>query len=128
MTDNVVDFTSRLKEKLEKLDLEDDASSSRYLEDDDKVHEICTETANEMINNLEEDYGFDTSKIEHSAEMIFFFEAYKALLMKCVDQWHPFQDMAEQFMIEQKITIEEDENGYRYILSEEISDEPANDE
>jgi hypothetical protein len=118
MTDNIIDFTSRLKEKKEQVDLEDN----------DTIQDICTETANELLNDLDEYYGLDLHKVEHGAEMIFFFEAYKALLMKCVDQWHPFQDVAADFMAQQKIVVEEHEGGYRFVIGDEEPEDPANDE
>jgi hypothetical protein len=114
VTDNIIDFTSRLQEKLEKVD--------------DEIHKICTETANELINNLYEDYDLNISNVEYSPEMIFFFEAYKSLVMKSADQWHPFQELAMDFMIEQNITIEKDDDGYRFVIEGDAEDEPANDE
>jgi len=118
MSDNIIDFTSKMKEKIDRVDIDDD----------ENIHEICTETANEIINALQEFYDLDVRKIEYSAEMIFFFEAYKGLVMKCVDQWHPFQDMAQQFMEDQGIVIEEYEGGYRFVLQPDEDPIPANDE
>lgn len=117
MNDNVViDFLSKKKEREEKLiEIE--------LEDNENIHDICTTTANKIINALDEDYGLDVQKIEYSAEMIFFFEAYKSLVMKCIDQWHPFQDIAQEFMEEQGITVELGSDGnYLFVFN------PPNDE
>ena len=48
--------------------------------------------------------------------------------MKCADQWHPFQDIAEDFMKEQGIRIEEYEGGYRFVFDPVGKEDPANDE
>lgn len=121
MTDNIVDLASHRKKK-------EDEEITLELNDYENLHQICTESANEMINNLYEDYDINIAKIEYSAEMIFFFEAYKGLVMKCVDQWHPFQDMAQQFMEDQGIVIEKYDGGYRFVLlPDDEEQEPAND-
>ena len=121
MTGEVIDITSARKQKEEENTLPD-------TEDYDSLHEICTSTANELINNLYNDYDINISNVEYSPEMIFFFEAYKGLVMKCVGQWHPFQDMAEHFMVEQGIVVEHNEGGYRFVLLPDDEVEPANDE
>jgi hypothetical protein len=121
VTGEVIDMIARRKQKEVQHNLPD-------IEDYDDLHEICTNTANELINNLYNDYDINISTVEYSPEMIFFFEAYKGLVMKCVDQWHPFQDMAAQFMEDQGIVIEEYEGGYRFVLLPDEEPEPANDE
>lgn len=98
-------------------------------DDYESLHEICTHTANELLNELDEEYNINVQKVEYAPEMIFFFEAYKALVMKCSDQWHPFQDLAEEFMREQGIVVEYHQGGYRFTVKDEVDeDPPANDE
>ena len=118
MDNNVVDFTERwlkretTKEEIEKDELED-------------LHDICTLVSNDAINALRDEYDMDTDKIEFSPEIIFFFEAFKGLIMKCEDLWHPFQDLAQDFFDAQGITIEQDESGnYRFVLSQQEEPEP----
>lgn len=121
MTDNVVDFSSWKKKKQK--------NNSVDINDYEYVHEICTDTANELLNGLIEYHNIDTQKVEYAAEMIFFFEAYKALVMKCIDQWHPFQEIAEEFMREQGVMIEHYDDGYRFVIKNQSDEnDPANDE
>lgn len=123
MTDNIVDFLAHRKPKSEEPEVVD-------MQDEEAIHEICTQSANDLLNNLGTVYGLDLTDVECSPEMVFFFEAHKSMIMKSVGQWHPFQDMAEMFMEDQNITIEEYDGGYRYVMNpiEEEEDIPANDE
>lgn len=115
--DNVVSLNEFKQKKEEEIKV-------REIDDIDHLHDICTQVSNEAINMLEE-YGLDIDKIEYSPEIIFFFEAFKGLIMKCEDLWHPFQDLAQDFFDAQGITIEQDESGnYRFVLSQQEEPEP----
>lgn len=122
-SNNIVDFLGWKQNKQEKLNEEE-------LDDYERVHEICTETANDLLNDLDQYYDINVQKVEYAPEMIFFFEAYKALVMKCADQWHPFQQIAEDFMEDQGIVVERYEGGYKFTIKgdSEEDDPPANDE
>lgn len=121
MTDNVVDFTKYLSQR-EETEVEE-------TDELENLHQWCTELCNEMLNSLNEDYNIDTREIEYSPEIIFFFEAFKGLMLKCSGHWHPFQDMAKDFFVEQGISIEESPDGnYKFVIKGMLDNKPANDE
>ena len=120
MTDNVVDL-NKFRQTKQKVEEDPDKDKDEYL------HNICTYQCNDAIDSLQ-DWGLDTTNIEFSPEMIFFFEAFKGLIMKCAGHWHPFQDLAQEFFDAYGIKVVEDENGnYRFTLEPEEDEEPAND-
>lgn len=121
MNDNIVDFTSRwlqreeTKEELEQDELED-------------LHDICTIVSNDAINALADEYDLDIQQIEFSPEIIFFFEAFKGLILKCAGHWHPFQDMAKEFFDAYGITIQlKDDGNYHFVMRNTELETPAND-
>jgi hypothetical protein len=123
MANNIVDFTTYWVTKK-------DSQESKEIQDIDDLHAITTELSNLVIDSLP-DYDIDISGIEFSPEIVFFFEAFKALIYKCEGLWHPFQDKANEFFEEQGITIEKKDDGtYHYVIDDicpmNIS-EPAND-
>lgn len=123
MTDNIVDFASRLKAR-EKMNEE---LQSTQMEE---LHQICGEVANETLNCLRDDYDIPIENIEYSPEIIFFFESFKALVFAAVGEWHPFQGFAAEFMETYKIKVVEQENGnYSFTVDENAikSENPAND-
>lgn len=115
MTDNVIDLFSVKKQKEAKFQ---DSSETTY-----DLHKICTEVVNEVVDSLYYDFGLDTNNIECSAEMFFFFESFKSMLYKCVNEWHPFQDISNAFMLEHGITIEPFDGGYRFVMEDNEDDE-----
>lgn len=120
MSDNVVDFTTHWLKKQEQIESQESGL--------DDLHDICTVVANEALNSLRDDYGLDIQSIEYSPEIIFFFEAFKGLIMKCDGQWHPFQDFAQEFFDAQGIKIVESaDGGYHFVIDDEDDKEPAND-
>ena len=124
MTDesnNVVDFTEFwLKKEVTKEEQEHNEL--------DDLHDICTLVANDALNILNEEYDIDTESIEHSPEIIFFFEAFKGLIMKAAGHYHPFQDLALEFFEMNGITIEmKDDGNYHFVLNGIKEPEPEND-
>ena len=128
MTDNVVDFTDRWikkeehKEKIQKIE------EINEINEINELHDICTLVANDALNALYEEYDLEIDKIEFSPVMIFFFEAFKGLIMKCAGHWHPFQDAAQDFFDSQGIEVHETEDGgYHFALGNKEEILPAND-
>lgn len=117
---NVVDFTERwLKREQTKEELEND-----QFED---LHDICTLVANDALDALRYEYDIDVDQLEFSPEMIFFFEAFKALILKSQDYWHPFQDYAQAFFEANKISVRlGDDGNYHFVIGDE-DEQPSND-
>jgi hypothetical protein len=123
MTDNVVDFTDRWLQKEQKKEELQEVAERDELDD---LHDICTLLANDALDAMYNEYNLDIEKIEFSPEMIFFFETFKALILKCAGHWHPFQDIAKEFFDSQGIRVVETGDGnYHFVMGD--PEEPAND-
>lgn len=119
MSNNVIDFTDRLKKRqLTDKEIEDDE-----LED---LHQISSIIANQVLDMLSEEYGIDTNELEMGPEVIFFFEAFKGLVLKSANHYHPFQDFAHDFFVTYGVKIEEQPDGnYNFVIGETLDEDPV---
>lgn len=118
--DNVVSLADFKNKKLEKeklkqlMEEEDDGFIQFDPTSLDSINEVCAETINELFDFLELNYDINLPDNCNTTELILFLESYKSLMLKAVDKWHPFQDLASKIFA--GVKLEEDENGYKYVF------------
>lgn len=123
LPDNVVSLAQFKEKKLEiekqkLLDEQDD--DEYYIEFDptslDSINDMCADTMNELFDFLENNYKLEISMDNNMVEMVLFLESYKSLVLKAVDKWHPFQDLAGKIFNGVKLQESEDGSGYKYVF------------
>lgn len=121
--DNVVSLADFRNKKLEKEKLnelrqlmkeEDDGIIEFDPSSIDSINDLCADTVNELFDFMELNYDLVLPNNASAVELILFLEAYKSLVLKAVDKWHPFQDLASKIFA--GVKLEEDENGYKYVF------------
>lgn len=120
--DNVVSLSDFKNKKLEKeklkqlMEEEDDGFIQFDPTSLDSVNEVCAETINELFDFLELNYDINLADDCNTTELILFLESYKSLMLKAVDKWHPFQDLAAKIFSGVKLEEDETGSGYKYVF------------
>ena len=92
------------------------------------LHDICTLVANDLLDALHYEYELDTDKIEFTADIVFFFEALKGMVLKTAGHWHPFQDLSEEFFKANGVTVEETADGnYKFVIGDGADEDSINE-
>lgn len=82
----------------------------------DSINDMCADTMNELFDFLENNYALEISMDKNMVEMVLFLESYKSLVLKAVDKWHPFQDLAGKIFNGVKLQEAEEGTGYKYVF------------
>lgn len=122
--DNVISLSDFRNKKLEKEKLnelrqlmeEDDGIIEFDPTSLDSINEVCAETINELFDFLELNYDIHLASDTSTTELILFLESYKSLVLKAVDKWHPFQDLASKIFAGVKLEEDENGSGYKYVF------------
>lgn len=124
LPDNIISLAEFRNKKIEKeklKKLQEELLEDEYLEFDpeslDSVNLLCADTSNELFDFLINNFDLNVVKKENMIELILFLESYKSLVLKSVEKWHPFQDLAGKIF--DGVSLEESEEGYKYVLKSE---------
>lgn len=123
LPENVVSLAKFREKKLEAeaQKLLDEQNEEEYvIEFDptslDSINDMCADTMNELFDFLENNYDLEISMDKNMVEMVLFLESYKSLVLKAVDKWHPFQDLAGKIFNGVKLQEAEEGTGYKYVF------------
>ena len=120
--DNVISLSEFRNKKLEKeklrqlMEEEDDGFIELDPTSLDSINEVCADTMNELFAFMELNYDLELPNSDNTVELILFLESYKSLVLKAVDKWHPFQDLASKIFSGVKLEEDETGSGYKYVF------------